>query len=141
MKLLAMYLSHYFPRKITLFLVLFILELGIGYSYADESTQDITLRCGWFDNPSPNNAWLNDKDGEWTVSIQGGHQAKGEWPQFKRLQWVRTGSGSYGYGCVCMKVRANAESQEIIQIISAAAKPLSACRQDKVLKEPENPLK
>ncbi len=141
MKLLAMYLSHYAPRKMTLFLMLLILELGIGNSFALESTQDISLRCGWFDNPSPSNAWLNDKDGEWTVSIQGGHQAKGKWPSFNRSQWVKTGTGSYGYGCTCMKVRANAESQEIKQIISATVKPLSVCRQDKALKEPENPLK
>jgi hypothetical protein len=84
---------------------------------------------------------LNDKDGEWTVSTQGGHQAKGKWPQFKPSQWVRTGSGSYAYGCTCMKVRVNVESQEIIQIISAVAKPLSSCRRDKALKEPENSLK
>ena len=129
-----------FPRCIIGLIILLALQLCIRDSLADQSTQDISMRCGWFDNPTPNNAWLNDKVGEWTVSIQGGHQAKGKWPSFNSSQWVKTGTGSYGYGCTCMKVRANAESKEIKQIISATVKPLSVCRQDKALKEPENPL-
>ncbi|HET7863945.1 MAG TPA: DUF4087 domain-containing protein, partial [Burkholderiaceae bacterium] len=35
------------------------------------------LRCGWFDNPTPGNATLVDRDGEWTIGLQGGHQASG----------------------------------------------------------------
>lgn len=98
-------------------------------------------RCGWFDNPSPGNATLADRDGEWTIAIQGGHQAAGEWPRFKPGQWVRTGVGSYGYGCACMRVTVDAETQEIEQIHSSIAKPLAACRRDRTLQEPENPLK
>ncbi len=26
-----------------------------------------SVRCGWLDNPSPGNASLYDKDGEWTI--------------------------------------------------------------------------
>lgn len=100
-----------------------------------------TLRCGWFDNPTPANAWLHDRDGEWTISIQGGHQATGNWPRFKASQWVQTNAGSYGYGCACMKVVANATSLEVLRIVSANARPLSTCRKDKALTEPENPLK
>jgi hypothetical protein len=130
------------PQSTASLLMLIMLGLGVGYCHADVTAQGVVLRCGWLDNPSPGNAWLNDRDGEWTVAIQGGHQAKGKWtPTFKNSQWVRMGVGSYGYGCVCMKVKANAESQEIIEVISAIAKPLSACRQDKALKEPENQLK
>lgn len=101
------------------------------------------LRCGWFDNPSPGNASLTDRDGEWTVGLQGGHQAKGPWPKFGAGQWVRTGHGSAGYGCACLKVQADAETQDVITILSARAQPLSACRQDRALKgkEPQNPLK
>jgi len=100
-------------------------------------------RCGWFDNPSPGNATLTDSDGEWTIGLQGGHQARGTWPRFKADHWVRTGTGSAGYGCTCLKVKAQADSQEVTQIVSSRALPLSTCRHAPALKgkEPENPLK
>jgi len=101
----------------------------------------VHTRCGWFDNSSPGNATLADRDGEWTIGQQGGHQATGTWPNFKAGQWVRTGVGSYGYGCACMRVTVNADTQEIVEIQSSFSKPLSACRKDRALKEPENPLK
>jgi hypothetical protein len=99
------------------------------------------LRCGWFDNPSPGNATLTDRDGEWTVAMQGMFSAKGKWPSFKAPNWVRTGNGSAGYGCACLRVNENTDQQRIVQIVSSQVKPLSACRRDKKLKEPENPLK
>lgn len=107
------------------------------------SAPEPVLRCGWLDNPTPGNAWLFDRDGEWTIGIQGGHQAEGVWPRFKSSEWVRTGHGSAGYGCACLKVHADAESREVARIVSARARPLSACRQDAALKgtEPQNPLK
>lgn len=33
--------------------------------------QPLETRCGWFHNPTPNNATLTDRDGEWVVSTQG----------------------------------------------------------------------
>ncbi len=103
----------------------------------------LSKRCGWFDNPTPGNATLTDRDGEWTIGLQGGHQARGTWPRFKADQWVRTGTGSAGYGCTCLQLKAQADSQEVTQIVSARALPLSTCRNDRALKgkEPENPLK
>ncbi len=101
-------------------------------------------RCGWFDNPSPQNASLIDRDGEWVISQQSGHSAQGSWPpQFKASQWVRTGTGNYGYGCACMNVQVNTEPQHINRILSSQAKALAVCRSDKRLKglEPFNPLK
>lgn len=100
-------------------------------------------RCGWFDNPSPQNAALIDRDGSWTVSVQGGESAKGAWPRFSGKQWVKTGAGSYGYGCACMTVDVDVQTQQIQRIHSANAKPVSACRSDKAIKdkEPFNPLK
>lgn len=107
-----------------------------------ETTDQTVTRCGWFDNPTPGNAWLYDRDGDWTVGIQGGHQATGEWPHFKASDRVRTGHGSAGYGCVCLKVKANTETHEILTILSAQTKPLLDCRRDAAIKnrEPENPL-
>lgn len=42
------------------------------------------VRCGWFENPTPANAWLTDRDGDWIIPVQGGHQANGDWPAFPR---------------------------------------------------------
>lgn len=103
----------------------------------------LATRCGWFDNPTPGNATLVDRDGEWTISLQGGHQASGPWPKFATGQWVRTGHGSAGYGCACLKVQADAATREITTIASAGGRPLATCRKDPALegKEPLNPLK
>jgi len=117
--------------------------LACGGAMASAPAGQAVNRCGWFDNPTPGNAWLYDRDGEWTIGIQGGHQAKGAWPQFRKAEWVRTGHGSAGHGCVCLKLVADAESRNVVNIVSARAKPLSACRSDAAIKgkEPENPLK
>ncbi|MEH6417740.1 DUF4087 domain-containing protein [Pseudomonas sp. CGJS7] len=98
----------------------------------------IENRCGWYVNPSPANAWLIDRDGEWTISVQGGHQANGNWPPpIAEKQWVRYGqSSSYGHGCACMKVTTDRESMQIQRIVSSSGKPLSQCRRDRALVEP-----
>lgn len=95
----------------------------------------VETRCGWFSNPTPANAWLNDKDGEWIIGTQGGHQAEGDWPSFKKSQWIKT-NGSYGYGCACLKGTFNKQTNEVVEIKSAAARALSVCRKDKALKKP-----
>lgn len=125
------------------------LALGLGLVVAQASTPASApegteaLRCGWFDNPSPGNAWLHDRHGEWTIGIQGAHQARGQWPAFPRSSWARTGSGSAGYGCVCLRVRADADARLVTHIVSAKVRPLAACRSDAAIKdrEPANPLK
>jgi hypothetical protein len=90
-------------------------------------------RCGWFENPTPANASLLDRDGEWVISVQGGHQAEGDWPSFGPKQWVET-NGHYGYGCACMRVKVDRETHRVSEIESARARPLSACRKDRALK-------
>ena len=101
-------------------------------------SSDVKLenRCGWFSNPTPGNAWLDDRNGEWLIGVQGGHQAEGDWPDFKKNQWVRT-NGNYGYGCACIKMRVDHETSYVLEIKSATARPLSACRKDRSLKEPK----
>jgi hypothetical protein len=103
-----------------------------GTSVAPEPVQAET-RCGWFDNPTPANAWLHDREAEWTIGVQGGHQAEGDWPNFGPKQWVET-NGHYGYGCACMRLKVNRETHEVLAIESARARPLSACRKDRALK-------
>ena len=92
-------------------------------------------RCGWFHNPTPNNASLTDRDGEWVVSTQGGDSAEGDWPVFTDAQWKKT-NGHYGYGCACMKVVVDRSDQRVLRIASAVAKPLKACREDRTLPKP-----
>ena len=92
-------------------------------------------RCGWFENPTPANVTLTDRDGEWLIGMQGGHQADGDWPRFRKSEWVAT-NGSYGHGCACLKVIADPKTREVKQIVSAKARPLKACREDRALKEP-----
>jgi hypothetical protein len=108
------------------------------------------LRCGWFENPTPGNAWLTDRHGQWLVGAQGGHQAEGDWPQFGRQRWVRT-NGHYGHGCACMRVRTQGRPPQpgsasngagellVLQIYSARSRPLSVCRQDRHLPKPDLP--
>jgi hypothetical protein len=104
---------------------------------ADQSPRsEFETRCGWLSNPSPGNIWLYDKDGEWTIGVQGGYQVQGDWdwPRFKRRQWVRTNVGSYGYGCACLELQVSRERHEVLEIKSARPRPLASCRQDPSLK-------
>lgn len=91
-------------------------------------------RCGWFENPTPANAWLIDRDGQWIIGVQGGHQADGDWPETG--EWVAS-NGSYGYGCACAKVETT--DGRVLKIISSKPLPLRTCRADPALKgkEPE----
>ena len=90
-------------------------------------------RCGWFDNPTPANASLHDREAEWIIAVQGGYQAEGDWPEFGPKQWVET-NGPHGYGCACLHVRVDRETHHVLEIESARARPLSACRRDRALK-------
>jgi hypothetical protein len=93
-------------------------------------------RCGWLDNPTPQNVSLYDRDGEWILGTQGGYQVEGDWylPNFKPRQWIVTNAGGYGYGCACLRLRVDNETNEILEVKSTRARPLSACRQDRSLK-------
>ena len=91
-------------------------------------------RCGWFSNPTPANASLHDREDEWIIGVQGGFQAEGNWPSFKAKQWVET-NGHYGHGCACLRLRVDRESHHVIQIESARARPLAACRRDRSLRK------
>jgi hypothetical protein len=92
-------------------------------------------RCGWLDNPTPGNWTLTDRVGEWTISMQGGHEAQGleDLPDMTTRGWKITNSGNYGYGCACMRVTADVSSKTITEIIAATPKPLRVCRADRRL--------
>ena len=91
-------------------------------------------RCGWFSNPTPANASLFDRDGEWIIGVQGGHQAEGDWPDFGPRQWVKT-NVNYGHGCACLRLRVDRETHKVMEIKSARARPLAACRRDRSLRK------
>ena len=114
-------------------LLLSLTLLNAQPKVAGAPLQTFETRCGWFSNPTPANASLYDRDDEWIIGVQGGYQAEGDWPAFGPKQWVET-NVHYGYGCACMSVTIDREKGEVIQIKSAKARPLSACRSDRALK-------
>ena len=92
-------------------------------------------RCGWFENPTPGNASLSDRDGEWIIGVQGGYQASGNWPDFSDDEWVET-NVHYGYGCACLTVTTDRRSHRILEIKGSRVRPPSTCKKDKRLKRP-----
>ncbi|KAB2929521.1 MAG: DUF4087 domain-containing protein [Leptonema illini] len=90
-------------------------------------------RCGWIDNPTPGNWWIEDSEGSWTISAQGGYQADGEMPDFES-SWVRT-NGFYGYGCGCMTAQVDRKTKRIIRYKDVKVLPLQRCQSDKKLKK------
>jgi hypothetical protein len=100
------------------------------------ATDKFEMRCGWFDNPTPGNISLYDRDGEWIIGVQGGHQVEGdwEWPAFSPRQTVSTNAGSYGYGYACLQVQVNSQTHKVLAIKSTRAQSLAACRQDRSLR-------
>ena len=116
------------------------LLLTIAFANAEPRTlstpalQKSEMRCGWFSNPTPGNASLYDRDGEWIIGVQGGYQADGDWPDFSGKQWIET-NVHYGYGCACLRVSVDRAAEKVIKIESAKARPLSACRRDRALRK------
>jgi hypothetical protein len=94
-------------------------------------------RCGWIQNPTPANWWLVDRDGEWILSAQGGHQAEGmeDMPDLSGEDWVET-NGHYGYGCACLVLEADPATRRVNRIVSAGPRPLDQCRADRSLPKP-----
>ncbi len=125
-----------FERRAAAVLLLFLI---LGMTVPDVAAQQRSeQRCGWFSNPTPANAWLTDKDGEWIISTQGSYSAEGDWPNFSASRWIKTNI-NYGYGCACMKVVTEKNDMRVTRILSAASRPVSVCRRDKAIsrKEPK----
>jgi uncharacterized protein DUF4087 len=109
--------------------------LAICACGAQAMPEPAKVRCGWFENPTPANAWLTDRDGDWIIAVQGGHQGNGDWPAFPHARWVRT-NGNYGYGCACIKLLADPQTGLVQGIVSSYSLPLQSCRKDRALTEP-----
>lgn len=105
---------------------------------APAAAQAKEMRCGWLQNPTPANWYLEDKDGRWVLGEQGRYQSPGilSMPDFTKGEWVKTNVGSYGYGCVCVTVNIDRKSMTVRRIFAAKQKPLAACQADKTLPAP-----
>jgi len=117
----------------TLLLSAFACTLALGAVPAQAAQN----RCGLLDNPTPGNWWLTDRDGEWTIGVQMGHQAEGMENMPESLfekGWVRT-NGFYGYRCACLSVDTDPATHRVTMVHSAKALPMSRCKADKALQK------
>ena len=56
-------------------LALLLTLVSIGTSVAALPTSpELPTRCAWFDNPTPGNATLGDRDEDWIIGMQGALQ-------------------------------------------------------------------
>lgn len=96
-------------------------------------------RCGWVQNPTPGNYWLDDRDGSWTILTQGSDlepDGIDNMPDFSAGPFMKT-NGYYGYACACMSVETDAAEMRITEIRSVKQLPLSKCKNDRTLPKPE----
>lgn len=96
-------------------------------------------RCGWLQNPTPANWWLDDADGSWTIMSQGGGEGPPGMdliPDISERDYVRT-NGNYGYACACLSVETDGNDEAITRILSVRQLALSKCENDKSLSAPQ----
>jgi hypothetical protein len=75
---------------VSLLLVTILVANGNPRLIGEPTFTDFETRCGWFSNPTPANIWLYDRDGDWTIGVQGG------------IKLMKTGTGLFsilGNGC------------------------------------------
>jgi hypothetical protein len=85
-------------------------------------------RCGWLDNPSPANLFLDDKDGEWVIASMG--EAAGP-------NAIGADDVPWENDCACLVVDTDKKSQRIVRIYSTQIEPKAKCRADKSLPKPD----
>ena len=99
-------------------------------------SQAAETRCGWIDNPTPRNWWLQDRDRTWTIMTQDPDNPDGPEgmeliPDLSEGEFVQT-NGYHGYGCACMSVETDG-AERITKIMSFRQLQLAQCRNDKAL--------
>lgn len=94
-------------------------------------------RCGWLWNPTPANWWLQDRDGRWVLSVQGGPPVRGmeSVPDMTTRGWVAT-NGAYGYGCACFTLETDRAARRVLRVLAAEPLPLARCEADRALPRP-----
>ncbi|MBP2445034.1 DUF4087 domain-containing protein [Rhizobium leguminosarum] len=102
------------------------------------NTRAAETRCGWIENPTPANWWLEDAENTWTIMTQGDENGEPEGmeliPDISEHDYVRS-NGNYGYACACMSVETDGK-ERITKILSFRQLALAKCRADKALKFP-----
>ncbi|OBZ93928.1 hypothetical protein ADU59_19765 [Pararhizobium polonicum] len=96
-------------------------------------------RCGWLQNPTPGNWWLDDADGTWTIMTQGaGTEPAGMEliPDISERDYVKT-NGNYGYACACLSVETDKNEESITKILSFRQLALAKCENDGKLSAPQ----
>lgn len=95
-------------------------------------------RCGWLQNPTPANWWLDDKDGSWTLSVMGDSPVPGfdDLPDMTSGDWVVTNAGGHGYGCACIDMDVDKGTGKALRLYSAKLLPLKRCKTDRSLPPP-----
>jgi hypothetical protein len=89
-------------------------------------------RCGWLQNPTPGNWWLDDADGSWTIMSQDGGEGPPGMdliPDISGRDYVRT-NGNYGYACACLSVESDDNESSITEILSFRQLALAKCEND-----------
>lgn len=112
--------------KIHRLLSILLLTLPLGVMSAEK-------RCGWLENPSPANLWLIDSDSEWTISVQGrgfaDEASMEKMPVIDENEFVRT-NGNYGFSCVCLDVKTDKQSSEVLEVYGGEQLLLKKCLED-----------
>lgn len=110
---------------------------GAALLFASTCLASAENRCGWIENPTPANWWLTDRDGSWTIMVQGGYEAEGMdmIGDISAGDYVAT-NGNYGYACACMEVTADAENSRITMIHSFRQLSIAKCENDSALPRP-----
>jgi hypothetical protein len=122
-----------------------ILSLAVSLTTASTLLAEEN-RCGWIQNPTPGNYWLDDRDGSWMLLAQGSQEepvGMENMPDFSAGDFVKT-NGYYGYACGCMKVETERSSNygdsfigRITAIYSVKQLPIGKCSNDKTLPKPD----
>jgi len=128
-------MQHSSNRALAAFVALPLFALALSPAIAANAPR-VERRCGWYENPTPGNVTLTDRDGSWLIARQGSYEATGNGPEFSDTQWVQTNSGHHGYGCACLTMQSDASRHRVLSISHATARPLAVCRRDKSLHEP-----
>lgn len=119
-------------------IICFVFLTVVANSAAAQSTE---RRCGWIDNPTPANWWIEDRDAAWLLFKQGDLSVSSN--GFLDLpaaasrfgeEWVNLNDfNGYGYGCGCV------EGQFLdgiaVSIEAMEPLPLARCEVDSALQQ------
>jgi hypothetical protein len=102
------------------FVTIFLVAL-----YLPQPVLAAQTRCGWIENDMPSSLTLSDREGTWAIaSID--KQASG----FDHMPDTDKGDS-----CGCLSVETDKTTMRITKVLGGKLKPVSACQQDKSLKQ------